>query len=320
LSGEDLNVSENIFTHGAFGDAVNRVVCDARIALVAQNEIAHFAYTAFEHAIGSMPPNNQPLTFEYPIGWGPDDKAIPYQKTYSQQEIIARYRHLESLVLPNNVIGQLVTIVETMLHDAVRVVVARFPQRLDKKQKISTGLILGAGSIEEVHSILIESVLNNISYETPRDFADHFKVLAGGVNLLECAAFERYMELKATRDIYVHNRGFANETYERKAGSHARVRRGQLLPINMPYVFKANEHCVQLTEWLEDQFHERWHSLAYERRAAQKVNGRTQAIDSDSVSEQLRAVAAKVAQATASASISVSAKAIGHVSPPSGAR
>ena len=84
----------------------------------------------------------------------------------------------------------------------------------------------------------------------------------------------------------------------------------------MQYVFKANEYCVQLTEWLEDQFHERWQSLAYERRAAQNVNGRTQATDGDQVSDQLRAVAAKVAQAAATATISVSAKAVGQVSAP----
>src|SRR5690606_24248426 len=82
--------------------------------------------------------------------------------------------------------------------------------------------------------------------------------------------FHRYIEVKASRDIFIHNQGVANEIYARKAGSHARVTPGMLLPADAAYFLESYESCLRVSEWLEQELHDHWHSSDFEdRRRAQ---------------------------------------------------
>ena len=88
----------------------------------------------------------------------------------------------------------------------------------------------------------------------------------GGKRSILIQTVHRYMEVKATRDIFVHNRGIANEVYVRKAGTHARTKPGMVLPTDIQYFLESYEHCLQFIEWLELELHHRWHSSDYETR------------------------------------------------------
>lgn len=65
------------------------------------------------------------------------------------------------------------------------------------------------------------------------------------------------MEIKAPRDIYIHNRGLANDTYVRKAGIRVHVNSGMNLPADIQYFLESYGACLQLNEWIELQLHER---------------------------------------------------------------
>jgi len=130
--------------------------------------------------------------------------------------------------------------------------------------------VLEAYTLQEVHLKATDSLLNELSYKSPAEFAGALQSLLS-VNLLECPAFHRYVELKATRDIHVHNRGLANDTYLKKSGSHARVARDVFLPVDIPYFLESYEACLQVTEWLEVELDQHWHSS--EREAAKTPAG-----------------------------------------------
>lgn len=49
------------------------------------------------------------------------------------------------------------------------------------------------------------------------------------------AEIERITEAKASRDALVHNRGYANKTYQAKAGKLARYQAGQRIDVPEPY-------------------------------------------------------------------------------------
>ena len=89
----------------------------------------------------------------------------------------------------------------------------------------------------------MNSILNDLSYKSPTEFGKEAADIVS-VNLLECSAYHQYIEMKATRDVFVHNDGVANEIYVRKAGSHARVRSGVALPINQVYFLECYESCL----------------------------------------------------------------------------
>jgi hypothetical protein len=46
---------------------------------------------------------------------------------------------------------------------------------------------------------------------------------------------DRIAEAKASRDVLVHNRGVASKTYESRAGTSARYKKGQKIDIPEPY-------------------------------------------------------------------------------------
>lgn len=125
--------------------------------------------------------------------------------------------------------------------------------------------ILESSSIEEIHIKATDTLINDLSYRSPTEFSEEIQQLLS-ISLLECPAFHRYIEIKATRDIFVHNSGIANDVYIRKAHSHARAEPGILLPIDNQYFLESYENCLQITKWLEDALHVHWYSSEHEAR------------------------------------------------------
>ena len=250
----------------SIGDKLNQVVVAPRTALFIQGELTQLTYGAFDVVYRNVESSSEDtITIEYPVGYRADRQPLLSRLTYHKPELLERYNFLASYQLATNGIFQLVTIVEALLGDTVRLIVTKYPKKLGGKRTIPLELILQSVSLEEVHLKAVDALINDLSYLSPSDFADAVDKLFS-VDLRECASFHRYIELKASRDVLIHNRGVANEIYLRKAGTHARVKSGHFLPVDIPYFLEAYEHCIQLTEWLEEELHHQWHSEERETR------------------------------------------------------
>ncbi|MEA9748167.1 hypothetical protein VDF76_14350 [Xanthomonas campestris pv. raphani] len=253
------------------GDALNELVNGARAALFEQSELTQLTYLAFDLATGTLRQTDQEsIEISFPVGYRADRTAIPSSRAYSPEELINKYTYLAVHQLSVNAIFQLVTIIEAMLTDVVRSVVVRYPQKLGNKRSVSIQAVLEASSLEEVHIKATDSFLNELSYKSPADFAEAAQYFLS-INLLECPAFHHYLEVKASRDIFIHSRGVANEVYVRKSGTHARVTAGKNLPADTAYFLESLESCLQITEWLEIALHERWHCSHKEERDAPQL-------------------------------------------------
>lgn len=246
------------------GNSLYRLTSLARARLFNQGELAQLTYGAFDVVAGNLATiESEVIEISFPVGYRPDKTSILSTRKYSKAEMASRYQYLALHQLPLNGLVQLVTIIEALLGDVVRTVVTRYPQKLGAKRTIALQFVLEAKSLDEIRLRATDSLLNELSYKSPIEFAESL-VLLLSINLLECPAFHRYVEIKATRDIFIHNRGVANETYLRKAGSHARARVGHIIPVDTPYFLESYECCLQLTEWLENELHEHWHSSELE--------------------------------------------------------
>ncbi|PTB91953.1 hypothetical protein C9974_14190 [Marinobacter sp. B9-2] len=249
------------------GNSLNKIVSGARNTLFEQGELAQLTYGAFDIAARGMQESEQEeIEVTFPVGWRPDKTAINSTRIYQKNELLGRYQLLAFNHLAINGIIQLVAIVEAMLGDVVRKIILQYPQKLSAKRTINLKSILEAASIEEVHLRATDQLLNEMSYKSPKEFAEFLEGMIS-VNLLECPAFHRYMEVKASRDIFIHNRGMVNDVYLRKAGSHQRAQAGARLPADVQYFLESYEFCLQLSDWLEIQLHERWHSSEFEERS-----------------------------------------------------
>jgi hypothetical protein len=256
------------------GNLLYRLVNATRNALFNQGELAQLTYGACDVAAREVQGStSETIDVSFPIGYRPDRQAIQSTRTYTRDGLLSRYQYLAFQQLPINGIVQLVTIVDALLGDIVRSVVVRYPQKLGAKRSIQLQAILESKSLEEVHLRATDALLNELSYKSPSDFASALEDLLS-INLAECPAFHKYVELKATRDIHIHNRGVVNETYLKKAGSHARAAAGAALPVDIQYFLESYEACIQITEWLEVQLDQHWNSS--EREQAQSVSATPQ--------------------------------------------
>lgn len=245
------------------GNQLFRIIKTTKIALFWQGELAQLSHSAYENMVQTITNSEKDLfTINLPVGYSAS--KIPMQGTqdYNKKDLIDRYAVLTHTQLPINEIYHLITIIEAMMSDSIRVIVRQYPEKIGAKKQFSLKDALEASSIEEIHIKAADILINELSYKSPKDFAvDAGEILS--VRLLECPAFHRYIEAKATRDVYIHNQGVANPNYLKKAGSHARVGDRDLLPVSQQYFMEIYESCLQLNEWIAKQFHEKWHSSEY---------------------------------------------------------
>lgn len=221
------------------GNQLNKIVNAARGAVFKQSELTQLTYGAFDIAFRKVQADQaETIEVTFPIGWTADNQPLNHTKKYSKQELLAQYQFLGLNLLAVNAIVHLVTLIEAMANDLLRAVISKHPQKLGSDKKISLGIVLGSTSIEIIHGHAIDALLNELAYKSPKEYAESVANLMG-INLLECSAFHKYIELKATRDVYIHNRGFANDIYVRKAGHYARVTAGKLLPADLQYFRKS---------------------------------------------------------------------------------
>jgi hypothetical protein len=128
---------------------------------------------------------------------------------------------------------QFVTLFEDFVFGVMRHWLLAYPQRLDRKQ-VPMSLVLSAADLAEVKLAAVNRELNELSYKRVRDW---FAYLDDMVKLGCPTADEidRLAEVKATRDVFVHNRGVASPTYEEKAGAKKRGKAGDKLDVPEHY-------------------------------------------------------------------------------------
>lgn len=254
-----------------FGNQLSRITRSARVLLFNQGELAQLTYGAFDIAAKTVRDSDQQeIVITYPIGWRPDRQAVTGSNNYKKDELLSRYQFLAFHQLALNGLVQLVTIMEALFGDVVRAVISKYPHKLGTKRSMPLQAILESSSLEEIHLRAADTLLNELSYKSPMEFAESLQGLIS-VNLLECPAFHKYLEIKASRDIFIHNRGIANDIYVRKAGTHQRVKAGMNLPADIQYFLESYESCLQVTEWLEEKLHDIWHSSEFEERRVQQL-------------------------------------------------
>ncbi|MGQ8335021.1 hypothetical protein ACUNWD_00605 [Sunxiuqinia sp. A32] len=255
----------------SFGDRLFKSISDSRSLLFLQGEMAQLTFIAYEKFIELVNEEKaEKIPITYPVGYRADNTPINSTRDFTKDELINRYKHLSLIKLPVDGIYQLVTIMDTLQNEIFRNILMEFPNKISNKRKVDVEVALGAKSLEEIKISIVNNILNELAYKSPKDYSEEFNKYVG-VNLLEHPPFHKYIELKATRDIHIHNSGIANEIYLTKAATLARVKNGEFLPVDIQYFLQTYEACLQLTEILELELDKIWVSEDY--RAYKKSLG-----------------------------------------------
>lgn len=257
-----------------FGNRINDIIQNSKSLLFLQGEMAQLTYLSFEQNVKWVNDLEEGTTIpiSYPLGYTADNTPIMSNpRNYSKEELIERYAHLGLNKLPIDAIFQLVTIMETLMNDILRMILVEYPSKIPSKKKVDIDCILSSSSIEQAKFSIIDGILNEFAYKSPRDYAAEFENYTS-VKLLENPVFHKYIELKATRDIHIHNSGIANDIYLTKSGVVARVKSGQYLPVDIQYFLYSYEQCLQLNEILEKELDKIWPSETYRERQVKNVS------------------------------------------------
>ena len=103
------------------------------------------------------------------------------------------------------------------------------PQSIGKKQ-LPVSIIFEAADLDTVKRAAIDRELNELSYKKLKDWFVYLESLVK----LGCPSedeIKRLAEIKATRDVFIHNSGVANAIYEEKAGEKKRFRAGEKMDV-----------------------------------------------------------------------------------------
>lgn len=255
-----------------FGNRINELIQNNTSLLFLQGEMAQLTYLSFEQNVKWINDLEEGATIpiSYPLGFKADNTPIMSNpRNYTKDELTERYAHLGLNKLPIDAIFQLVTIMETLMNDVLRMILIEYPSKIPSKKKIDVDCVLSASSIEQAKITIVDEILNEIAYKSPKDYATEFEKYTS-VKLLENPVFHKYIELKATRDIHIHNRGIANDIYLIKSGVVARVKNGEYLPVDIQYFLMSYEQCLQLNEILEKELDKIWPSENFRERKAKK--------------------------------------------------
>ncbi len=153
-------------------------------------------------------------------------------------------KYIDSELYANLIIAS-VSQFESFLADVLSHVIFCYPQKLSTNVKgisiskdVPLEFLVGSKSISEALEKEIDRRINEVFHASPALYFAYFKEIMGVDTTDE--VFEDYIEIKATRDLLVHNTGRINQIYLTKAGEKARGKSGDSLEIHEEYF----EHCI----------------------------------------------------------------------------
>ena len=246
-------------------------------------EAVQLSFVALEdHAQLVEKSKDEVIKISFPLGLDKQGIVMPGERTYKKQDMARRYRDIAHLGLPVSGIYNLVTLTEVAFTDILTSIIKQFPRKLGEKRTLAMSSIFDCTTLDAVRQAAILSYLNELAYKSPREFAESVENIFS-FNILELPPYHRYIEMKATRDIYIHNQGWSNAIYKSKASSLARVKLNEFLPIDVKYFLECYEYCNQLAEALQEEFHKVWPSPMLEaQRREQAEKGKQMSLISDS--------------------------------------
>ena len=137
-----------------------------------------------------------------------------------------------------------VGITEDYLHNAMRVMLRAYPERLalgPKGGPSETPITLDDLLVKGRDAIIDERIqqrLHRVLHARPTEYLKYLSAILQLKTVDDTVA--KFSEAKATRDMIVHANGRANAIYIEKAGDLARAKVGQRLDVGQPYF----DHCV----------------------------------------------------------------------------
>jgi len=150
-----------------------------------------------------------------------------------QDNLLTKSQQYVTHYLASSTFQHFTGLFEDFLFDLMARWLLAYPASLNSRT-VKLEIILRSPDNESVLRSVVDAELNDLKYKR---MVEWFRFMDGLV-VLKCPSpeeIERLSEVKASRDILVHNRGIVNAPYVSKSGGAARYKPGDRLEISEPY-------------------------------------------------------------------------------------
>lgn len=173
------------------------------------------------------------------------------------KELTSLFDRFAKNELYENLLVSSVSRFEFFLSDVIGAVLKHSPKKLvigpkggDSGKQVTVQLVVDADSLEELIDDVIEQRLQSIFHAEPKEYCTYFNAVSElGITQGKFASF---FEIKATRDLIVHNSLRVNDLYLKKAGNLGRGKLGQKLEVDKEYFEKSISHMKTLSTAIEE--------------------------------------------------------------------
>lgn len=172
----------------------------------------------------------------------PSIKRIKFAKR-SDQELRGIYERFTNHALYELYETFLVSVVskfEAFMAEVMKEVLLDYPQKigvsvpgLKATKEVPTEVLFTVETLEGAIEEVIDRHIAKVFFTPPKIQFSYLSEIVGTKTNDE--AFAKYVELKATRDLLVHNTGIANEIYVQKTGRYARAEVGGRIDVDRIY-------------------------------------------------------------------------------------
>lgn len=133
---------------------------------------------------------------------------------------------------------------EDYLSKSLTTILTWYPQKLSSGEgkKVDFSLVLESEDIDKLIQKVIFNQIYSIFHSSPIKYFEALKKIFA-INF-SVKLKQEFSEVKATRDLLVHNSGVINSLYLKKSGKLARGKEGEIIPLNESY-FNNGLRCMK---------------------------------------------------------------------------
>jgi hypothetical protein len=173
-------------------------------------------------------------------------KVVPIHRNLrklvsSLKDQISSKEYIQALVF-------IVSIVESYLSSNLIRLLRAYPKKLlvstkgkelqaSESYSVDMREIVAAASIDDIVDTRARQRVRDAMYASPKQYLSYFSSISGFKPTPE--AWNAFIELKATRDLYVHGDGTINEIYIEKVGTSGRGQVGDMAIVDSQYFDKS---------------------------------------------------------------------------------
>lgn len=174
------------------------------------------------------------------------------------KEVASIFENFANRGLHANMLVSCVSRLESMLNDVLRAYLSKYPEKLsvglkggESAKTVPIATVIEAEDIKELRRTIANTRLQGVFYAEPKEYLAYFENITG-VKLPE-SAFLSFVEIKATRDLVIHNDGIVNELYKKKAGDLSRAEVNKTIPLNETYFASSISAMKAISSAIEKQ-------------------------------------------------------------------